>query len=166
MFQPKPRKILAIDPGTRHLGVALLDNGRPIYHGVKTMTSRGSAESVLKEGRELIQRYLDDFKPDILAVEKTFFGKSRNVVLLNVFANEIAAIGKRNRIQVVQIAPTSIRKRLCGNGHAGKEEVVKVIVSKLPEFKVYVTQDRKWKELYHRNMFDAIALGLVVQSLN
>jgi hypothetical protein len=40
--------------------------------------------------------------------------------------------------------------------------VVKVIVSKFPEFKVYVTQDRKWKERYQRNMFDAIALAFVV----
>ncbi len=34
-----------------------------------------------------------------------------------------------------------------------------VILSKYPEFKVYLTQDRAWKERYHHNMFDAVARG-------
>jgi len=38
--------------------------------------------------------------------------------------------------------------------------VARVIVSKYPELKVYLTQDRAWKELYHQNMFDAVALGI------
>jgi hypothetical protein len=39
--------------------------------------------------------------------------------------------------------------------------VARVIVSKCPELKVYFTQDRAWKELYHQNMFDAVALGMM-----
>ena len=35
-------KILAIDPGTREMGVALLDGGRIIYHGVKVIKNRKS----------------------------------------------------------------------------------------------------------------------------
>jgi len=37
--------------------------------------------------------------------------------------------------------------------------VAKVIVASYPELKVYLTQDRAWKEKYHQNMFDAVALG-------
>jgi len=36
-----------------------------------------------------------------------------------------------------------------------------VIVSKIPKLKVYLTQDRAWKERFHQNMFDAVALGLM-----
>jgi len=162
MLKTKSSRILAIDPGTRHLGVALLENGRPAYQGVKTIKNRSSAEAVLKEGRRLMQGFLRDFKPDILAVEKTFFGKSRNVALLNVLADEIVAIGKKNKVQVIRLAPTTIRKQLCGNGRATKEDVKRVIIARFPEFKVFATQDRKWKDDFHRNMFDAMALGLVV----
>jgi hypothetical protein len=42
------------------------------------------------------------------------------------------------------------------------KEVARVIVSKYPELKVYLTQDRAWKEFYHQNMFDAVALGITV----
>lgn len=31
-----------------------------------------------------------------------------------------------------------------------------------PELKVYLTQDRAWKEKYHQNMFDAVALGMML----
>ena len=39
-----------------------------------------------------------------------------------------------------------------------------MMVSKYPELKVYLTQDRAWKERYHQNMFDAVALGLMALS--
>jgi len=52
-------------------------------------------------------------------------------------------------------------KKIFGNGRASKKKVARVIVSKYPELKVYITQDRAWKEQYHQNMFDAVALALV-----
>jgi hypothetical protein len=42
--------------------------------------------------------------------------------------------------------------------------VARVIISKYPELKVYLTQDRAWKEQYHQNMFDAVALGMMVSA--
>ena len=48
----------------------------------------------------------------------------------------------------------------------GKDEVAKVIVAYYLELKPYLTSDRKWKEQFHRNMFDAIALGLTVLGKN
>jgi hypothetical protein len=39
--------------------------------------------------------------------------------------------------------------------------VARVVVAKYPELKVYLTQDRAWKEKYHQNMFDAVALGMM-----
>jgi Holliday junction resolvasome RuvABC endonuclease subunit len=57
-------------------------------------------------------------------------------------------------------APSTVKKFVCGNGHASKEQVAKVIISRYPELKVYLTQDRVWKEKYHRNMFDAVAVAL------
>jgi crossover junction endodeoxyribonuclease RuvC len=158
---PKPKtKILAIDPGTREIGVALLQNGDLIYHGVKTIRKRGTPQERLKEGRWIVLRLINDFKPEVLAVEKTFFAKSKSAPLLNVFADEIQAIGKQQRKAVVSFAPNTVKKFICGNGHASKAEVARVVISRFPELKVFLTQDRAWKERYHQNMFDAVALGI------
>jgi crossover junction endodeoxyribonuclease RuvC len=157
----KNKKILAIDPGTRELGIALLQGGRLLYHGVETVKKKKSPHETLKEGRKIILRLINDFKPQVMVVEKTFFANNRNSALLNVFFDEIKAVGKRKGLKVISYAPNTVKKRICGNGRASKEDVAKVIVSKYPELKVYLTQDRKWKAAYHWNMFDAVALGVM-----
>lgn len=162
MNNSKKTRILAIDPGTREMGVALLENGNLIYHGVKGIYNRKSPHVILKQGREIILRLIRDFQPGILVVEKSFFANNRNSALLNVFVDEILAIGRRKRLRVLAYAPSTVKKAICGHGRASKEEVTKVIVSKYPQLKVYLSQDRKWKEKYHANMFDAVALGLMV----
>ena len=155
----KNKRILAIDPGTKHMGVALLDNGSLIHFGVKIIKNRRSPHDILKACRKVILRLINDFQPEILVVEKTFFAKNRNSALLNVLGDEIKNIGRRKGLQVLSFAPSTMKKMICGNGRASKEEVARVVVSKFPELKVFLTQDRKWKERFHQNMFDAVALG-------
>ena len=155
------QKVLAIDPGTKHLGVAFFEGKDLVYHGVKTIKHLRLPQETLQEGKKVILRMINDFKPDVLVVEKTFFSNNRNSALLNVFADEIQSIGKRNKLIVEAYAANTVRKQICGNGSVSKDEVAKVIVSYYPELKPYLTSDRKWKETFHRNMFDAVALGLI-----
>jgi len=157
-------KILAIDPGTKEIGVAFMEGEKLVYHGVKVIPSEKSPNEKLKEGREIILRLIKDYKPDILVVERSFFANNRTASLLHVFINEIRAIGKRKGIKVVSYATSTVRKSICGNGRASKKTQSEVIVSKYPELKVYLSQNRIWKDRYHQNMFDAIALGLMVLS--
>jgi Holliday junction resolvasome RuvABC endonuclease subunit len=154
-------KILAIDPGTREMGIAFFDDGKLIYYGVKTIKKGKSPSETLKEGRKIVLRLIKDFRPKVLVVEKAFFANNRNAALLNVLVDEIRAIGRRKGLKVMSFAPSTVKKFICGNGRASKKEVVRVIVSKHPELKVYLTQDRAWKEQYHQNMFDAVALGMM-----
>ena len=166
MNKNNKQKILAVDPGTRNVGIAFFEGKKLIYYGVKTIKKMSSAHETLREGRSIIARLISDFKPAILVVEKTFFSNNRNSALLNVFADEIQTIGKRKGLRVVAYAVNTVRKTVCGNGAASKDEVAKVVVSQYPELKPYLTSDRKWKEQFHRNMFDAIALGLTVLGKN
>ena len=154
-------KILAIDPGTREMGFALLERERPIYYGVKTIRRKRSPNEALREGRKIILRLIKDLRPDILVVEKAFFYNNRSAALLNVFVDEIKAIAKRKGLRFLSFSPSTVKKFIAKNGWARKQEVAKVIASKYPELKVYLTQDRGWKERFHLNMFDAVALALV-----
>jgi Holliday junction resolvasome RuvABC endonuclease subunit len=159
----KNSKILAIDPGTRELGVAFLEDKKLIYHGVKVIRNGKSPHEKLREGRKIILRLIKDFNPQLLVVEKAFFAQNRNTSLLNVLVDEIRAIGRRKKLKLISYAPSTVKKYICGNGRAGKKEVARVVVAKYPELKVYLTQDRGWKEKYHQNMFDAVALGMMAE---
>jgi len=160
----KHKKILAIDPGTREIGVAFLEGEKLIYHGVKTIPNNKSPNEKLKECRDIITRLISDFKPDILVVERSFFANNKTASLLHVFINEIGVIGNKKGVKVMTYATSTVRKYIAGNGRASKKEISKVIVSKYPNLKVYLSQDRAWKDRYHQNMFDAIALGLMALS--
>jgi len=161
----KKRRILAIDPGTREMGIALLENGDLIYHGVKVLTRRSSPHENLQEGRRIVLRLIKDFRPQVLALEKAFFANNRNAALLNVLVDEIKAMGRRRGLRILSLAPNTVKKAIAGNGRATKAEVAKVVISRYPELRVYLTQDRKWKQKYHENMFDAVALAIVCQDL-
>jgi len=155
-------RILAIDPGTRFMGVALLEKGQLIYHAVKVIKRGKSPHQKLLNARRVVLRLIEDFKPDIVAVEEAFFAKSKNVLLLNVLVDEIKAIARRKRLKLVAYSPSTVKKFITGNGWASKYEVAQVVAQQYPELKVYLTQDRAWKERFHQNMFDAVALGVMV----
>lgn len=154
-------RILAIDPGTREMGIALVDRGELVCHGVKSIPRCGSPHDTLARGRKIVLRVVKDFRPWVLAVEKTFFARNRSAALPNVFGDEIRAVGRRQGLRVLPFGPSTIKKGICGNGHATKREVARAVVARYPELKVYLSQDRKWKERYHANRFDAVALAIV-----
>ena len=162
MHSQSSSRILAIDPGTKEMGVAILDDGELLYHDVKMIKKGHSPRVTLDRGRTIVAMLIADFHPDILVIEKTFVGRNRNASLLNVLVDEIQALGARNKLKVLMFAPNVVKKAICGNGWATKAEVAKAVVKRYPELKAYLIRDRKWKERFHANMFDAVALGMMV----
>jgi len=143
------------------MGVAVLEGKELVYHGVETIRNRRPPHQRLRECRRRVIRLVNDFRPNLLVIEKPFFANNRNVALLNVLVDEIRSLARRQRLPVLSFAPSAVKKHICGNGWASKKEVARVVVAKYPELKVYLTQDRAWKEKYHENMFDAVALGMM-----
>jgi crossover junction endodeoxyribonuclease RuvC len=156
----KTNRILAIDPGTREMGVAVLEGDRLVYHGVEVFPRLLSPQDQLKLVRTAVERMIHDFRPGVLVLEKTFIGKSRCAVLLNVLGDEIAALGRYRGITVVSLAPNAVKKAVAGYGWATKAEVAKAVAGRYPKLKAYLPPGRKWKLQRHYNMFDAVALGV------
>lgn len=155
----KPR-ILAIDPGTRLMGIAVLENGKLIYHGVENIPRKFAPNERLQIARKIILRMMRDFRPKIVAYEKTFFGKNRSTALLNVLADEIRTLALTRGLKALGYAPATVKKHVAGTGTASKSQVARAIAKRFPTLRVFLTQDRRWKERYHGNMFDAVAVGL------
>ena len=162
MPSPAPR-ILALDPGTRKMGVALLEGERLVYHGVNAFPGGRSPRRRLRDAHGAVARLLNDFRPDVLAMEGAFVTGNRRVALLNVLADEIQAIAGNRGLPVMRFAPATVKKHVTGDGHASKDAVARAAARVFPELVVYLTQDRKWKTLHHANMFDAVAVGLTAR---
>lgn len=162
MHLTRPGRILAIDPGTREMGVAVLEAGKLLYHGVVVIKRGRSPKETLERGRSSVARLIADFRPETLVIEKTFIGRNRNGALLNVLADEIQALARRSRLTVLSLAANVVKKSICGDGWATKLDVAKAVIARYPELKAYLVHERKWKERFHANMFDAVALGMMV----
>ena len=63
-------RVLGIDPGTKYIGFALLEGEKLVHHGVKTIPRLHTSTETLKEGKKIVSRLMDDFRPEILVVEK------------------------------------------------------------------------------------------------
>ncbi len=79
---------------------------------------------------------------------------------LHELTNDVRRFGKTEGIAVAAYAPQTVRKALVGNGWATKVELARAIAVRFPALRVYLTQDRRWKERYFLNLFDAVALAL------
>ncbi|HHT9126722.1 MAG TPA: crossover junction endodeoxyribonuclease RuvC [Candidatus Brocadiia bacterium] len=164
MLRKRPTKILAISPGTREMGVAVLEGSSLIYFGVKTLRRGKLPDRVLRQGGRIVERLIDEYDPQVLALEKTFYAGSKRSSILHVFCKEIMAVAKEKGINFFEYPPTMVRKIVCGDGMATKKETARVIVNRFPELSEYLIEP-KWyserqRERYWMNMFDAVAVAL------
>jgi len=156
----KAPRILAIDPGTRKMGIAILEGKELIYSAVKVLKRRTVPHELLEEAKRTILRLIDDFRPEVLAVEKPFFFQYKRLRLLSTLVEEIETLGRKRKLRVFAYFPKTVRKLITGDGNATKEQVACVLASRCPDLTIYLRQDRIWKEKHWQNMFDAVAVGL------
>jgi Holliday junction resolvasome, endonuclease subunit len=152
-------KILAIDPGTREIGVAVLDGKTLIYYAVKTIRGQRNPAEVLRRIQEVTAGLIERFRPDCLAIEKMALIQ-KSASLLVVAAEEIKATARQHGLPVYEHVPTTVRKVICSSGRATKQETANVIARRFPELRSYLEQKTKWETLYYAKMFDAVALAV------
>ena len=142
------------------MGIAVFEGHVLIYHNVEVFTRPRSRRKILADGRATILRLLADFRPQMVVMEKILFANNQRAAILTAFTHEIVATVKRKHLRLMQLAPSTVKKIVCGNGHAGKSEVARAVVAHFPELSAYLRQDRKWKNSFQANRFDAVAVGL------
>lgn len=161
-MNPNPHtiRILAIDPGTRELGFAVLSGSQLQHYGVKTITRRESPLSILLHGKAIVYRLITAHRPGVLAIEKPFLGYgNRSAVLVSLY-KEITKLGRDFGIEIREIGPSSMKKAITGNGAAKKIEIARQLCKRFPELQAHLEQTLKSKERYWANMFDAVAIAV------
>lgn len=153
--------ILAIDPGTRHMGVAVLAGQELVYYGVKSFRGDRPADALIRATRAALHRLIAIHQPALLGYEKTFYVQSKNSALLQVQEGEITRVGRAAGLRVVGYAPTRVRRLLCQDGRATKQTVARLLIDRFPELGGYLATASRRQEHYWLHMFDALAVGVV-----
>ncbi len=133
-MDPKPLKILGIDPGTARLGYALIDFQQTTQAvqlkacGVISTHKDYSDALRLKEIREDLEKIINEYKPDILSVEKIFFFKNlKTVISVAQARGVILEIGASSGMQIYEYTPLEMKKIITGSGTASKDEVAEYV---------------------------------------
>lgn len=165
-----PKRILAIASGTREMGVAVLEDGSLIYFGVKNLKQGKLPQRVLKCGSQIVERLMDEYEPQVLALEKTSYPGSKRSPLLDSFSRQIKATARKRGMKAAEYAPRLIREMVCAKGRLTKKKTARVVADSFPELKKYLIEP-KWyrdrqRERYWMKLFDAVAVGVACYRQN
>lgn len=156
---PKKTTILAIDPGLRELGYAVVQGQGLLVSGVRALRLF-PRDRRIREAKRLLRGWIGAYQPSVLVFEKTYPHPVPWLDEVHQLRLALGRLGRERGIGAVTYAPQTVRKLLLGNGRASKREMAEAITHRFPALRVYLTQDRRWKEHYWRNLFDAVALAL------
>lgn len=154
----KLRKILAINPGTRYLGIATFEGPELSDWRVKVIKGKWSKEKQQKTlviVRSLIERY----QPDVLAIKKLHHSRSSGN--LNRLVSRIKQHSKRKGLKVYQYSIKELEAFFFGEAKANKNKLAETLTSKYPFLIHEFNKERANRNSYHIRVFEAVALGAV-----
>ncbi len=139
LIEKKERVIMGIDPGTAIMGYGIvLEKGSKIElvsMGIVRMDHLDDHFLKLQRIFEKTIGLIDEYKPDVLAIEAPFYGKNIQVMLKLGRAQGIAMAAALSRnISVTEYAPRKIKQSITGKGTASKEQVA-AMLQRLLNFK-------------------------------
>jgi len=121
-------RILGIDPGTQVTGYGLVEvHSKTISILAMGVMSPGKFEEIntrLKFLHERALHIIDQYKPDVLAIEAPFYGKNvQSMLKLGRAQGVIMAAALYRSVPIFEYAPLLVKQSITGMGRASKEQV-------------------------------------------
>jgi len=158
-------RILAVDPGTRYMGVAFLVGPELIRADVEHVREPGmDPKDITKKAQLVLGRWIEHYQPDVLAVEQAFFAQSKRSHHLQRVIKAVDDLAAAKRLPVQMYPPTIIRRLICKQGRPTRIAVARVIATEyFPWLRLYYEKEARkswWRKHYWTHLFDAVAVGL------
>jgi crossover junction endodeoxyribonuclease RuvC len=139
LVEKKERVIMGIDPGTAVMGYGIiLEKGSKIELISMGVVKMGHLDDHFLKLQRIFMKtvgLIEEYKPDVLAIEAPFYSKNVQVLLKLGRAQGIAmAAALSKNVPVTEYAPRKIKQSITGNGSAGKEQVA-AMLQRLLNFK-------------------------------
>ncbi len=143
--------ILAIDPGSRKLGWAIVADGpRRVDSGVLKLAERLPLNDRLGQILTALQALFEKFAPAQLAIESAFVHDNAHTALvLGQTRGLPIAIAAARGLPIYEYTPAVVKKRIAGSGRAEKGQMREMIRLQL-----------KLAQLPGEDEADALAVGL------
>jgi len=136
------KKILGLDPGLAILGFGVIrcqknqdnlpsDSVVLQDFGVISTPANTPLEQRLCTLYDDLHTVIEQFQPDLVAIEKFFFYRMANTILIAQARGIIMLVLGQHRLPIVEFAPAQIKLALAGYGKAEKSEVQEAVAREL-----------------------------------
>lgn len=121
-------KVVGFDPGLGVTGFGIMEQSdnkiTTICYGTIRAQSNKKISQRLKHIYKEASKLLQTYKPDIVAIEDTFYQKNVKSALALGQAKGVLLLAAANEnIECVEYAPRKVKQSITGNGAATKEQV-------------------------------------------
>ena len=135
LYAPPPTtRVFGIDPGLTRCGLGIVEGvpGRPpamIAVGVVRTDADQHIAARLLAIEEEIERWLTEYRPDAVAVERVFSQHNVRTVMGTAQAGAVAIVcAARRGLPVALHTPSEVKAAVTGSGRADKEQVTVMVM--------------------------------------
>ena len=126
--------ILGIDPGLKRIGFGIISqqDGEFSFRAAgllipETKKTLAKTKLFLTAGQSL-QKLVKKFKPQLLAIEKIYFGQNAsNALNISELRGVLLFLAAQLNLPVQELSPTEIKFLICGYGRADKQSIRKMV---------------------------------------
>ena len=125
-------RIIGIDPGTGILGFGVVDfrNGKSkmVTAGVVTTPAHTPIDVRLEDIYDSLTEIIAETKPDVMSIEKLFFGQNVTTAMSVAQARGVAMLaGRKGGLPIAEYTPMQIKQTLTGYGKADKKQMQEMV---------------------------------------
>jgi crossover junction endodeoxyribonuclease RuvC len=127
-------RVFGVDPGLTRCGLGIVEGvpGRPpalVAVGVVRTDADTDIAARLLAIEQEIERWLDEYRPDAVAVERVFSQHNVRTVMGTAQAGAVAIVcAARRGLPVALHTPSEVKAAVTGNGRADKEQVTVMVM--------------------------------------
>ncbi len=159
-------KIIAIDPGYERMGVAIIEkaprgstSGKEelVYSECFKTSAKIPHEERLKLIGKEIEKLIEKYKPEIMAIETLFFKSNQKTAMhVSEARGVMLYVASASGLKVKEFSPMAVKIAVTGYGGSEKSQITSM-VEKLIKID---------KEIKYDDEYDAIAVGLTYFATN
>ncbi|MGZ7496775.1 crossover junction endodeoxyribonuclease RuvC [Corynebacterium sp. ZY180755] len=126
-------RVMGIDPGLTRCGLSVVQAGKgravlPVAVGVVRTPPSDELSQRLLELSEAVNEWMDEYKPDVVAIERIFERGNVSTVMHTAHGVGVLVLAAAQRgIDVHMYTPSEVKKAISGNGRADKKQMTAMI---------------------------------------
>jgi Holliday junction resolvasome RuvABC endonuclease subunit len=149
---------MGINPGTRYLGIAILQESELLDWRIKVLKGKWSKEK-MKRAIEIISEFIDRYEAGVLAIKKLHLSRrSRNLAQL---VAKIKECSRRKGLKVFQYSIKDVEQFFIEEDKLNKKNLAEAIVLENPALFHELQKEKSNKNIYYIRVLEAVALASV-----